>query len=1125
MSAKNGRRMPGSRPRALNLRPLAKAVRGALSVSASALAISLVASPAAEASYPAFCGYDAPTNTAYCNGYSYWDGSQWVVVDTTYDTLTGTELGVEDLTLVVGNSNWTYLRPDYYEEDGILANWGGDITVNVGNYGVIDTYQGNGIVATTGYGGLDDATVVNDGFIRADQDYSNPVAGISVYAADDATVVNNDGIDVNGVNYSTGVAAYALNGDVVVDNNGWIDVVSTSSTAVGIQADGVYAHVSNDGSLQVDSFNGLALGIDVDGESFDVLNTGSIGVSGGQYAFGIDAHGGDGDSSVTNFGSISVDGANDTYGIRAYVDDGDLVINNRGGIDAYSKYDDAYGIYVVGSGGIVSVANRGDITVDGQDNATGIEVGAYYGTRATIVNSGTIDARAERGDAYGMDIDADQGGNIVVTNAGSGAIDAVSDQGQAFGVYVDHDGSGDVTVRNDGRISATTYSNGSYGGEDAFGIYVEASGGSISITNFGEVRATAVDGAEGFYAASGDAIGIAVNSYDGSDVSVRNAGDVVADSWYSDAAGIDIYVDEGGGSVLVRNDRLVSAHSDTANAYGVRVGQYDGGEAASPSDVTLINAGVIYADSVFGNAYGVSIDAGTVDVSNAGVIAAFATIDEGRAAGVSAIGKYGVEFDNSGRIDVQADGAAGTSFFDASAAGAFLLSVGGDVDATNSGSIYSYSHQGDAVGIGGVSYLGGVSITTEAGSLVDVDAGWFAYGNAIGIGAYTFVDGGITIDSAGDVMVRADDSATGIGAGNLKYGDIEITNSGLVDVLARGEAVGIDVEGSDGTITVVNAAGGVIDVESREADAFGIRASSDGGGIEVANYGSITVDANYDATGISASSYSGNVLVVNGGSIDAATAYGDDAIGIEASSVYGDVSVRTQAGSSIAATNATGDATGIDASADAGGQVYVRNDGSITVEGSPYYNDEVYVTGIRAEAGDYFDGGETGGWTLGSVTVRNYGTIDVSGGYDVWGIDASTDQGDILVVNAASGSITLNSGDDSYGGIVAHSNGGDITAANLGDITVDSAEDAYGIAVNAGQDGNVYVFNSGAIDVAANSTYSYYYYGGDEAIGIEARVGSGDLDVVTTGTITVASASGEAYGVYVDANHGDVTVV
>ncbi|MCC7197911.1 MAG: autotransporter outer membrane beta-barrel domain-containing protein, partial [Gammaproteobacteria bacterium] len=997
------------------------------------------------------------------------------------------------------------------------ANHGDVTVVNAGGITALGYYGAYGIYASSSYGDVSVSSVTPGATIVATAEYGD-ATGISAFARYGGAVdVLNEGaitatVSADFYDYATATGIQAEAGDSYYDGawtNGTVEVRNTgaitatsgynafgidasssggdiaafnggSITAVGYEAAGIHV-VSASGDVRVDGGEGGSIEVTADyaargiwastggAGTVTVANASSITAVSGDYADGILAYSNSGAVNVSNSGAITVSASDFASGIYAASEYGDVSARNLtgGSISATSAYDIAAGIYAYSNyGGDVDVLNQGSITVDGGEYAAGIYAAAGdrfdgsawdYGS-VEVRNSGSIEATSDQLGAWGILASAD-GGDVLVVNASSGSISAYADSASGYGIGADAV-DGDVSVSNFGRVFA-------YGEYEAAGIDANSTFGDVgvfSLNTVDPVTGSVLTSPEIYAVAKyGYADGIAAFSVSG-DVTVANDGRIGAYSFYSDATGVRAQSVFGDVSVHGGAGAFITADSYAADATGISAIASNGGAVHVLNQGDIVADGEKYATGIFAQA-GDYFDGGesggwvvgTVEVHNSGDIEA--TAREYDAYGVRAL-TYGGDI----LVSNAATGSITATAVYSDAYGIEARSTGGDIDVVNLGSIAAFGDS-DAYGVLAASRDGDVGVF----NLNTLDP----------------VTGAVV--SSGEIHAHAVyDNAVGIDAFSYN-GNVTVANEGGIDAYAdRDLAIGVGAHSVFGDVSVLNYAGASIMAESGGWDATGVDAySAAGGSVYVLNEGAIEVEAADDARGIYAGTYGGDVGVFNDGSIDATSVYGD--------------------------------ATGIDVRADSGGQAYVRNDGTITVEASQYYGDEAYATGIRAEAGDYFDGGENGGGTYGSVTVRNYGSIDVSGGYDVWGIDASTDQGDILVVNAASGSITLNSGDDSYGGIVARSNGGDITAVNLGDITIDSDEDAYGIAVYAGQGGDAYVYNSGAIDVAANSTF---LYGGDEAIGIEARVGSGYLEVVNTGTITVASASGDATGVFASSYGG-----
>ena len=275
--------------------------------------------------------------------------------------------------------------------------------------------------------------------------------------------------------------------------------------------------------------------------------------------------------------------------------------------------------------------------------------------------------------------------------------------------------------------------------------------------------------------------------------------------------------------------------------------------------------------------------------------------------------------------------------------------------------------------------------------------------------------------------------------------------------------------------------------------AIGIDASSAYGDVAVSNASDITALGLYvDATGISAVGPL-DTVVTNSGDIDAASLYAY-ATGISASGAY---VVVSNSGAIIAESDSTA-ATGILANATHDATVTTSITSDIAVSG------DGIVRGIRARSQN------------GDVTISNAGDISVIGSsyfFDATGIHGDAPNGDVSI--SSSGDISAYSIGFARG---IFANGVSASIVNGGSVDATSAQwIAYGLYANGS---SVSVVNNGDIHAYAVDT-------GVAAVGLVARAGAGDSVVQNAGQIhadSTDSAGGSAFGVNATSYSGDVFV-
>ncbi|MGN6112351.1 MAG: hypothetical protein ACTHOC_04980 [Luteimonas sp.] len=573
----------------------------------------------------------------------------------------------------------------------------------------------------------------------------------------------------------------------------------------------------------------------------------------------------------------------------------------------------------------------------------------------------------------------------------------------------------------------------------------------------------------------------------------------------SSAADITAYAADGihasgSGDIDVSNDGAIDAYGA-----GQIIGIYaysDGG------DVTVTNGGTVSAYSYDGLADGIFASGDNVDVSNVG--GAIDANGYGWAAGIEAQGAGTTNVSNDGAITAYAYAAGGYAFG--------IYATGEDVTVANGGTVDAQGYYANGVFV----QSGGDAMVENAGTVTA--GGLYTSLYATGVHAASGgLDGNVSVDNAGNVVVNGYAGATGIealatGAG----GTASVSNSG--DVYANSYykyasgSTGI-VASADGDATVDNS-GGITAIAS--GSAYGAMALSFNGEASVTNSGDIAVSNTailyYAATGIVSSSQNGGAYAGNSGSIDVSSKYigtGIDASGMTGTTVAndGDVSVDAWYAYGIRANSGAGD-------------VSVENSGSI---------DAVY-------SGAYFAGKAWGILALstaGDISVDNSGDVYTSVSSQSVGVFARAAQGSAAVAN--SGSITALSYDGTAAGVFARADYGDIAVANAegGAIT---AYSAYGYAYGVlGSGVNASVVNDGAI-----AAYGFYAAAGinvygDELVtvsgsgsidaiaygvarGINATSGSGDVSVANGGDVFAGSVLVDAIGVYAYSGTGDVAV-
>ncbi|HEY8682867.1 MAG TPA: hypothetical protein VIM06_06815, partial [Rhodanobacter sp.] len=444
---------------ALTVAPVTRAIRAALTISATLLALG--GSGAALAA--GTCVFTTPTTVSCDGGFT--------------DTLPGTAFTpVVDLTLVVGDTLPSSVTPAAGLM-GIDAEWGGHVGVT--SYADITTTGATGIFAY----GSSSASVSNYGSITTD--VTSPGAkAMDISAYGDVTVVNGGAVNA----YSTGaydvtaVSASSLFGKTEVTNQtaGTITATAQDGNAIAVDASAYHgAEITNIGVITASSVNGIAIG------GFDQSS--------------------EGQAYFDNLGGITVTSTNG-QAIGALVSGNVAYANNRaytaygytGSISVTSGADAAIGMEAYGSH-YAEAKNTGSITVTSDGGtATGIIADVYKGS-AHITNTGNISVTAlYYSSAVGVEAYSAFSGAANIKNSGSISATAVS--GSATGIIAQTH-YGQVTVVNSGDVSATAGAGTYYQHNRAIGI-VASSGAGYSpgithVTNSGNITGNGVNLGEG----------------------------------------------------------------------------------------------------------------------------------------------------------------------------------------------------------------------------------------------------------------------------------------------------------------------------------------------------------------------------------------------------------------------------------------------------------------------------------------------------------------------------------------------------------------------------------------------------------------------------------------------------
>jgi outer membrane autotransporter protein len=1008
----------GRQPTAGSVTPIARAIRIALAVSATALTLAAPLS-----SFAGDCSLDAGNNAYACDG---------VFTQTLPD---GSLTAPDDLTLVLGGVAPTSVITAVGAM-GIDADWGGNVSV-VSDAGTdIETDGADGVHVHAAYG---NAAFTNYGSVHTDVS-ADGIAAVDVDAVYDVTVINGgdvtatDGYGAYGAYDVTAVNLYSAGGSVSVDNQasgtlnasayegnaraliasthayyGSVDVAnegsltarSTRGNAVGISAsaDTGYATVENSGNVQASAY-GSATGIVAEGYYAAITNSGSIYASASANTGDAAASGA---ASVTSLGSGSPylanaylnneayasitanarSGSGNALAVGGYVYGWDVGrLGNYGSVTAQASSTsgnaDAYAA-VVSSGyaGVGTIINGGDLTATATSGGNAEAIGAMvYADVASIFNDDSITSSASATGGTALAEGArTYGNNVAINNYSSMAVNASGLVANATGAHeVGQLGAtfyndGDIEVSASGAIAASA--DGAYVG----GRYTAYS------TNLGTLAAKAIGG-------EATAIGLADASYLAA--GITNQGTISAEA-------VGLLAPYGSFEAVA-----TGAYS-LATVYGATVDN-EGTITATATATADISgtSGFLVAKAVGARAasqYGLA----PAEISNTDSISGTATTSQGYAGAWGAVvqaGQYGTAtIDNDASITSDAS----TSVGSADSLAAYVHSIAGTASVINHGDIvassqaergvlYSTLDASYATGAKVISltYGGGAAAIDNYGN-IEADAA-AAGGIVVATGAQTYAMQS-TLDNAAGASIAANARANLYGAASAtavnaqgKYG-VAVINDGSIS--ASGYAHGY----AEGTHRFYGA-----------SRALGIYANATGyhGNTSVVNHGDITATANSvnsltffnggaGATGITATTkYHGTVE--NTGTITATASSQLGGVGAYGASLNGGDydRISNAAGAAITIASEVGslysDAYGGRAVAYAtkifgtqGAAIYnagsISASATVTADGGPNPNRSL-VTAVGGTIGSFE-------WSpIQTGTITNLGDIDVTASGD-----------------------------------------------------------------------------------------------------------------------------------------------
>jgi hypothetical protein len=1021
----NGRLNKTSLTQTIPVAPVTRAIRAALAISATLLALGGTGTAIAQSA----CKFTTAT-TVTCEG---------IFTNTLPDPSFFTP--VTDLTLVLGdsaNSVPTSVTPSAGLM-GIDANWGGKVGVT--SYADITTQDADGIFAYS----ASTATVNNQGSITTTS-VAAAAKAMDVNAYGDVNLVNNGSVIASstGVYDVTAVSAYSTNGNVSVDNQALGTIIATAQDGNAIAlntyaSDG--ANVTNEGAITASSAYGISGGIvaqavsgnanvvnsgsvvatSADLQAVGILassnygyasisNSGLVTATGGQgETIGIEALGQTG-SSVYNSGSVTVTTSSGTaIGILAQTVNGNAIATNSSSITIASGYD-AAGLSAISANGDASATNSGSMQVIGHGGLTsGIETYAAVGN-ANASNFGYVVSGSYGGSAVGVSA-ASGGGNATVSNASGGYVRVVTTEGAtsyATGISA-KSYNGDATASNGGTVVAES----SFG--EAIGVNVSASGGNATATNTGTIEAS--------------------------------------NSLFNKVRGIQAISSTG--EATVTNSGEILATSNEILGYPFSITTVDGIGAQGYTGSTITNSGYVKAVgpwfvngiegiSLYGNA--------TVTNTSTGKIVAIGLQPTGISTSVGYLQGQAV-VDNAGDIVILQEGDCHCSATGLTQYGTGIYAFSNfasGVQVTNSGSI-SVNTQHGAWGINAITFNDVASVTNTG----KIDIATTGYGEQnFGISA-TSAYGTTSVVNSGDITITTGSIPNvyhpqnnvigifaetgrhhdvGFGAGYYGAGDTSVTNTGNINIVNAIAGFGIHAVAEYGSALVTNSGHITLDDSlvgwGIFANTYSVSGTA-GVGDVVDNAGTISVKGPEDARGIEAlsSGTTAGATITNTGDI-ALSATGDDAYGVFVRNyAYGTNTSNLTVNNSgtISASNVAGSAyvTGTFRGAQADG-----------IRIFDYANDAiVYNTGsITASESGSFSAGSAIGVLVHNGYGGNFGTTSIT--------NAGSIVASVLSTNSTSSFHAYYAHGAFAGGVVAAATYGDVTVTNTGSITA-TATGAY----------------------------------------------------------------------------------
>ena len=1035
---------------------------------------------------------------------------------------------------------------------GVWIDLQNEVTTS-GDYGIRATNSGSGdimVMATGKVTATSSLTMARGVFVK-NSDSSNETS-VMINVAD--VEASGDGI-------------YAMN-----KGTGGLTISATSVSAVGsaVMSDSGHAiHASNEG--------GGDLGISVTGLISNSSSGTAVDVAQAVKAINSGDSGG---LSISVATVSSLDGG----GIHASNSgDGDLMINATGSVASTGSMTSGVGIFAsaTGAGALTisatAVTAGGDaiyafnkssgtlmITASGNVMSTGSTMSGIKAVNEASTSSLTIMAQDVTGGANGVRASNSDGDTII----SAGAVVATD---QSSGTMIQDRSAVSAKVTGTGKLSITVDSATSNGsGTSTYGIRADAEG-AINITASGLVSAAQGGGimakstGSGSVTVSAAAVtanagyGVKIYNSSGGSVSVTTSGAVKAVAASGTASGIDVLNSNNQGSSVAVN---AAAKVEGPN-YGIRVVSSgtvaSGGISIMAQDVESEEVGILADNS---GAVSVVV-AGSVNVTGSGTswIGIHAKNDTSRATGITveaaqinaANAGFGIKAEkkegNQGSVSIKTTGSVSVDGSMTQGVAIYASAAQGEgmtIDASG-GLVSGFKHgiQAEHKGTGPLTISAtsvsaadqsAIHATLGSGSgSLSINAGTVTASGSVtkadGIYAMTEASGGITITAAnvsanGGYGIWAKDEGSG-GAIMINLTGTASTNSGTATAIfaennISGSSITVNaasVSGAGSGIKITNSGSGATSVTATTVSVVGTRGidamSSGGGSINIT---ATTVSAG--EYGIKAHNSSEGSIFIDAGSVSLVGSATDDVAAIFAE--------NDSAGSSITVNvaSASGEGSG----------VKIDNEGTkgVTVHGT-----SINVGGAHGIHVTNKDEGSIS-ITAGTVTARGTGAgIHADNSGEGITITATSVAGGGHGINAdhrGNGALSISVGSANSSGTATGTTGTTGHAAiraknsNQGsDLTI-TATSVEGVVhgVHAYSDGSgalsIRVGSARSTGTAADSHAIYAKHTGLEALTVSAATadsasGKGiHADAVSSRsaiTITAARVRGGTHGVHV----------